>query len=773
MLPAYEKLGALYLGRSVADGEAFLYPANDLLTHGVIVGMTGSGKTGLAIALLEEAAIDGIPAIVIDPKGDLANLLLAFPELDEASFAAWAPDGKSGADEARAWREGLAAWEQDTSRVARLCASRDVTVYTPGSDAGVPIAMLGGLSAPSPALREDAEAFAARIGATVSGLLGWLSIEAEPGRSREHLLLSAIVERAWSKGEDIDLPRLVKRVQEPGIRELGVLDLEAVYPKKERFELAVALNALIASPTFAAWQRGVPLDIGALLFSPDGKPRTSVLSIAHLADAERMFVVTLVLHAMIAWMRSQPGTQSLRALLYMDEIAGSMPPVANPPSKAPWLLLMKQARAFGLGVVVATQNPVDLDYKALSNAGTWFLGRLQTERDKLRVLDGLEGALAGSISREELDRSLSGLGKRKFLVHDVHAGAPRVIETRWAMSYLRGPLTKDELRRAQVGTKAAALASTPPAPVTASDLATHVDKPTLPAGIAEVFLPTSAASPTLRAVALGAAKIRFADKKLGIDVTREVLFRANMTDAAIPVRWDDGKWVAATSRDLLAAPPASATYAPLPRVAQTLAPKTMNAWQAAFVVWLEANQGMPCLRAPAIGETAQPGESEPAFRARVANRLREARDAKVAALREKYAARFETLKKKLATAEDALARETAESRAQGADTALSVGAGVLGAFLGKGGAASIARSAATAARSAARAQKQASDVTRAEERIAGHRDAWQELEHAFQDDAAAIAAEHAPESVAVESVVLRPAKRDITVEWFGVGWVAD
>ncbi|MCA9086899.1 MAG: ATP-binding protein, partial [Planctomycetaceae bacterium] len=209
----------------------------------------------------------------------------------------------------------------------------------------------------------------------------------------------------------------------PPFDRIGVIGLENFYPQADRFQLAMLLNNLLASPGFSSWMEGESLDIQKMLYSPDGKPRFTILSIAHLSEAERMFFVTIFLNEVVSWMRAQSGTSSLRAILYMDEVFGYFPPTANPPSKTPMLTLLKQARAFGLGVVLATQNPVDLDYKGLSNAGTWFIGRLQTERDKARVLDGLEGASAAAghaFDRRQMEVILSGLGSRVFLLNNVH-----------------------------------------------------------------------------------------------------------------------------------------------------------------------------------------------------------------------------------------------------------------------------------------------------------------------------------------------------------------
>jgi hypothetical protein len=462
----YEKLGQFYLGReydlekkSSAGKNVLLYDSKDLVTHAIVVGMTGSGKTGLCIDLIEEAAIDGVPAIAIDPKGDLTNLLLTFPDLRPEDFRPWineedairegvSPD-EFAKQQADLWRTGLEAWDQDGERIRRLKAAADFAIYTPGSTAGIPVSIVGSFAAPPAALREDAELFRERVATTATSLLALVGIAADPVKSREHILLSTLFTAAWTKGQNLDLEAIVTQVQKPPMGRIGALDLEQFYPAKDRQDLALRINGLIAAPGFAAWLQGEPLDVGAFYRSPAGKPRVSIFSIAHLSDAERMFFVALLLNEVYGWVRTQSGTSSLRAILYMDEIFGYFPPVAEPPSKRPMLSLLKQARAFGLGVVLATQNPVDLDYKGLANTGTWFLGRLQTERDKERVLEGLEGAAAAqsaSFDRRSMGELLAGLSDRVFLMSNVHEDAPVVFATRWAMSYLRGPLTRDQIK---------------------------------------------------------------------------------------------------------------------------------------------------------------------------------------------------------------------------------------------------------------------------------------------------------------------------------------
>ena len=482
----YEKLGAFYLGRpydlsaKAPRPGLVLYDSKDLVTHAVCVGMTGSGKTGLGIAMIEEAALDGVPTIAIDPKGDLADLMLTFPQLRPEDFRPWVNEedaAKNGvtvdayaAQQAELWKDGLASWGEDGERIKRLRDAADFAVYTPGSNAGIPVSILASFAAPPAALRDDEELFRERVMTTVTSLLALVGVEADPVKSREHVLLSTLITNAWSQGQDLDIANLVGQVQTPPVARIGVMDVDSFYPATERQKLALALNNLLAAPGFSAWLEGVPMDIATMLRTPEGKPRVAIVSIAHLADAERMFFVSLLLNQVLGWMRTQSGTTSLRAILYMDEIFGFFPPVATPPSKLPLLTMLKQARAFGLGVVLATQNPVDLDYKGLSNAGTWLLGRLQTERDKARVLDGLEGVAAAanaSFDKAAMNEMLAGLGNRIFLMNNVHEDAPRLLETRWAMSYLRGPLTREQIKtlmdgkRPAIPTRAAAAAADP------------------------------------------------------------------------------------------------------------------------------------------------------------------------------------------------------------------------------------------------------------------------------------------------------------------------
>ena len=812
----FEKLGTFYLGRlydlekGARRQDLLLYDAKDLTTHAVCVGMTGSGKTGLCLSLLEEAAIDGVPAIAIDPKGDLGNLLLTFPELRPADFRPWideneaaragaAPD-EFAAQVAERWRKGLAEWGESGERIARFRAAADVAIYTPGASAGLPLSVLRSLSAPPAALVQDADAFRERVSGVASGLLALLKIEADPLRGREHILLSLLLDRAWREGRALDLGTLIQQIQTPPVARVGVVDTDSFYPPKERAELAMSLNNLLASPGFAAWLEGEPLDVQRLLWTAEGKPRLSVLSIAHLSDTERMFFVTLLLNEVVAWMRAQPGTTSLRALLYMDEVFGYFPPVANPPSKTPMLTLMKQARAFGLGVVLATQNPVDLDYKGLSNAGTWFLGRLQTERDKARVLEGLEGASAtagASFDRRKIEATLAGLKNRVFLMNNVHEDEPALFETRWALSYLRGPLTRSQIQTLMAGRKAAAASAaagpTPAAPAAAPTAAAPaaaapapapapaaavapVARPVLPADIPQVFLARRGGLAPgerfeYRPALLGTARVHFAQAKTGVDHWETVHLLAPLGDAPPPEPWESAAVLAAgdAGPDLDAEPAAAAAFAALPAgAAQT---RQYAAWSKALADSLYRTRSLELFACAALKAVSRPGELEGDFRARLTLAARENRDQQAAKLRERYAPKLAALQERLRQAEARVGREQAQLGQQTLQTAISVGATVLGAFLGrKTVSASTLGRATTAARGVGRAGREVQDIAQAKESVASVRQQLAALESEFQAETASLQTGADASQPAIEKVPVRPKKADIAVSRVALVW---
>ena len=790
---SYEKLGQFYLGRPYELGRKqpqpgiLLYDSKDLVTHAICVGMTGSGKTGLCIALLEEAALDGVPAIVIDPKGDLGNLLLTFPELRPEDFRPWIneddarqqglPADAFAKQQADFWREGLSSWGEDGDRIRRLKAAAEFTIYTPGSNAGVPLSILRSFEAPAPALRQDPELLQERVANIATSLLGLVGIEADPINSRDHILLSTLFSMAWGAGQNLDLPTLIQQVQTPPVARVGVLDLETFYPTKERLSLAMALNRLLAAPGFSAWLEGDPLDIGQMLFTEKGKPRVSICSIAHLSDAERMFFVSLLLNELLGWMRGQSGTTSLRALLYMDEIFGYFPPVATPPSKLPLLSLLKQARAFGLGIVLATQNPVDLDYKGLSNTGSWFLGRLQTERDKARVLDGLEGAAAtanATFNRRKIEETLAGLSNRIFLLNNVHEDAPVIFESRWAMSYLRGPLTRDQIKILMADRRPDRTATAQSAPTVTStgdapSSTPSVQRPALPADVSERFMPARGGPANARLVyepmVLGVATIRFKDVKMAVDESSQLARLAPLSQAAGP-DWSAGQALEAAPTDFEREPLKGAAFGDMPEAATRS--KTYAAWGDDFRNWLFRNQTLDVRKSSASGLTSRPGESEAEFAARSAQAARERRDAAVERLRTQYAPKIQRLEERIRNAQQVVEREAGQVKSQAVQTAVSVGATILSSFLGRKrlGYSTLGR-ATTAARGAGRVLQQQQDVGRAKEDVAAAQKELDALNGEFQQATAALGDSQAerPETVAV-----RPRVSDISVSPLMLAW---
>lgn len=783
MTPSYEKLGSFYLGREVdpATGadkpDLLLYDSRDLTTHAVCVGMTGSGKTGLCLSLLEEAAIDGVPAIAIDPKGDIGNLLLTFPELRPEDFAPWVDAGEAArkgmstdafaATTAESWRNGLAQWDQDGARIQRLREAADVAIYTPGSLSGRPLSVLRSFAAPPAELRTDAGALRERIASTVAGLLGLVGIEADPIQSREHILLSTLLERAWNEGRDPDLKTLIHGIQKPGFDQVGVLDLETFYPARERMQLALALNNLIAAPGFAAWMQGEPLDIQKLLYTDAGKPRIAVISIAHLSDAERMFVVTLVLGEVVSWMRRQSGTTSLRALVYMDEIYGYFPPTATPPSKLPMLTLMKQARAFGVGIVVATQNPVDLDYKGLSNAGTWFIGRLQTERDKARVIEGLVTTGDG-LDRAQLDTLLANLSSRVFLMRNAHEAAPVLFRTRWALSYLRGPLTLPEIGRLSHPTVSPEPAASPAAQARDSSATGASTKPAVPAEVDELYWSRGTSthySPFL----LGLARMHFVNAPAGIDVWETRSYQVSMGAGVEEADWTQAEMGGDIRPELSKAAPPTATFADSSTA--LLRAQNYKAWSKQLASHVYETASVDIFRCPQVSATSVAGMTEADFRARVALLLREKRDAAVESLRDKYDARLDALRDRIRRAEGRVQRESAQLSEQKMSTAISIGTSILGAFLGrkKVSITNLGR-AGSAARSAGRIGRESEDVTRAQDDLEDLQQRRSELEREFADVSAALQSQFDPALAAVDRVQVKARKSDIDVVSLAVLW---
>jgi hypothetical protein len=663
----YEKLGAFYLGRDYdlkkkeLGQDLIMYDSKDLVTHGVVLGMTGSGKTGLCLAILEEALMDGIPIIAIDPKGDIGNLLFTFPELSAEKIKPWVNEDDArrkgqtldeyAAAQAGMWEKGLGDWGQSKERIAALREKVDMAIYTPGSNKGLPVSILSSLAAPSAEVMEDRETLADRIESTVSSILALCDIEADPVQSREHILLSNIISHCWGKGQNVTVENLVRLIQQPPIKKIGVETVENFYPESDRGKLAMKLNNLIASPGFGVWLEGEPLDIQRMFYTAEGKPRCSIFCISHLNDTERMFFVALLMNQLLGWMRSQSGTTSLRAMFYMDEIFGYLPPTANPPSKKPMMILLKQARAFGLGLLLATQNPVDLDYKALSNIGTWWLGRLQTERDKARVLDGLEGAISAQgaeFNRGDIETTLSALGNRVFLMNNVHEDGPTVFHVRWIMSYLRGPLAGPEIKRLMdpVRPKAKPKATAsgddeddgfapPSAKGGAEDaVARNTHRPELPEGVAQYFLPVEAGideeSLCYVPALLRSGIALIDDAKRGINGKSSFTLVNVIDTEAQKVDWDtyiDIPKDADLTQWSKTPEEGEVEYGDLPSAAMKA--KTYTSIEKDFIDQIYREHSVELNFSPLLEAYSNPGEAVDAFKARIAQTAREKRDAAI------------------------------------------------------------------------------------------------------------------------------------------------
>jgi len=807
----FEKLGAFYLGKEydIASGKLLdrflMYDARDLTTHAICVGMTGSGKTGLCIDLLEEAAIDSVPAIMIDPKGDLTNLLLTFPNLRPEDFEPWVNvddarrKGLSTSEYASyiadTWRKGLADWGQGPERIRMLKESADFRIYTPGSDAGLPVSILASLAAPGLSWDENLEPLREQIQGTVSALLGLVGIDADPLQSREHILLSNIFEHFWRQGEDLDLTRLIQAIQSPPVRQVGVFDVDTFFPEKERFGLAMSLNNIIAAPSFGTWLQGEPMDISNLLYTPSGKPRHSIFYIAHLSEPERMFFVTLLLEQIVTWVRQQSGTTSLRALLYFDEVFGFFPPVAEPPSKRPLLTLLKQARAFGFGVVLTTQNPVDLDYKGLTNAGTWFIGKLQTERDKLRVLDGLESAsteAGGALDRRQLDRAISALRSRVFLLHNVHEDHPVIFHTRWAMSYLRGPLTRTQVRELIAETQAEVVVS----PVAPSRLAVRHDVAaagysSTPAALSpdlrQVFLPLRLSTEEglrslereldqpLEAVEsalvyepclLAVGSVSFVDRKRGVDESKEVGLLVQPGDLGRVIRWQDADPIDLDPTDLADHPESEALFGPVPPELNTAS--EIKAFAKDFDDYLYHEEALNLYHNPVLRLYGQPGESEREFKIRAQQLVRERRDAEVEKLRTKYQRKLDLLETRRAREERELVEDRAEYEGRKHEELISAGetvVGMLGIFGRR-----TSRGLSTAARKRRLTTSARADIAESEEEVERLEAEIEDMRQEMELEAEAIADKWADAVEEIETYAIKPRRKDVQVEVAALGW---
>ena len=804
-MPDINSRNHFYLGRDhdlaagKTLGEPLLYSSKDLTTHAICVGMTGSGKTGLCLSLIEEAALDGVPVIAIDPKGDLGNLLLAFPDLAPSDFRPWVDESAAARkgitpDElaektADLWRNGLASWDEGPERIARYNDSVERLIFTPGSSAGIPMTVLKSFNAPPAEVRDDRDAFGERISSAVSGLLALLGIDADPVRSREHIFLSNVLSHAWQAGKDLDIAEMIREIQQPPFEKVGVMDIESFFSAKDRQALAMELNNLLASPSFAGWMQGQPLNVKQLLHNEQGKPRLSIISIAHLDDSQRMFFVTILLNEIVAWMRTQPGTGSLRALLYMDEVFGYFPPVGNPPSKQPMLTLLKQARAFGLGCVLATQNPVDLDYKGLSNCGTWFLGRLQTERDKARVIEGLEGASAqagSEFDKQAMEATLAALGSRVFLMNNVHDDAPRVFHTRWAMSYLSGPLARSQIEKLMDPVRdqfvdpvqdehgpAANTSSTSGAAADPGQRDRALDRrPIVAKEVDERFIacpepPPRGSKLEYRPALIGLAKLHFIKSTIDLDVWQDAwvvqTFSENVPDGV----WAQGLVLDEAPHLLeepeyndddvsFAAPPSELTNA-----------KNYKGYGRELRDHLYQTQRLTFYRCKDLDVASLPGETQANFRIRVADKAAEM----LVAEQEKVQASYQI---KITKAEERIAKKQVYY-----DEQKSQFWGRIGGFLWKiidlvlsaVGGKSTRRKSSSSVSAARQAATERGQAKRAKVELDEAILAKEELVAKMEDELADAQRRLTPESLVLEPIDVSPRKSDIDVESVLLAWL--
>ncbi len=782
---AYEKLGLFYLGRELdhqsmtPSSLPLLYKSRDLTTHAAIIGMTGSGKTGLGVGLIEEAIMDNIPSIIIDPKGDMGNLLLTFPDLLPEDFAPWvdpADAARKGmeVDEyatktAGDWKEGLAAWGQDKERIRRLRTQSEMTIYTPGSNAGVPVSVLSSFGAPAPDVLADTDTLNSLVNSTATSLLTLINVKGDPLQSREHILLSSILLHSWRKAEDMNIEKLIGAIVSPPFEKIGVFPLDTFYGQSDRMELAMSLNNILASPSFSTWLKGEPLDIQRILYTKEGKPRTAIFSIAHLNESERMFFVTMLLGRFIDWMRRQSGTSSLRTLLYMDEIFGYFPPTANPPSKKPMLLLLKQARAYGCGVVLATQNPVDLDYKGLSNIGTWFVGRLQTTQDQDKVAEGIAGSSDGRLNSSQVKALLASMKGRQFLLSSAHYDEPLLFQTRWVMSYLKGPVAAKDISVLMTGRQTAEGAGkeiTSQAPTrvqNSSSDSNHLGgQPMLSPDIGQYYFMQNVAQdevifePWLAAQ----SKVRFYNASRNIDEVLDIRRRIYLHEDFNRPEWQEAEPMECALNDCSSSPPDESCYYPLPASVSRL--KNLKTLQKSFTDYLYQTERLELFRVRSLKLESRPGESQGDFKVRLQDALREKKDAAVLKLKKSYGTKQKRVEQQLQKALHRLEKEQTDVKTRTTDTVLSFGIAIVGALFGRrGGSVTSMSRAATGMRKAGRVIKEKGDVQQAEELVETLQQEIELLAIEIEDRMTALAESFDVQGYELETFTIKPRRSDI------------
>ena len=757
----YEKMGLFYLGKD-EEKDFLLYKSKDLTTHAMLVGMTGSGKTGLGIDLIEEASIDNIPSIVIDPKGDMSNLCLAFPKFRAEDFAPWVENPADAQKTAQMWKEGIESSNQDANRVAKFAAV-DKTIYTPGSSAGVGVNILGSFQAPSAEILDDSDTLASVINTTVSSLLALISIEADPINSKEHLLLSNIFYYYYSRGISLSIEDIIGYVASPPFQKIGMLSLKSFYPQKERLKLSMALNGVISSVSFASWIEGEPLDIQNMLYDENGKAKVAIFSIAHLSDTERMFFVTILLNAYIAWMRKQRGSNVLKSILYMDEIFGFFPPQANPPSKEPMLLLLKQARAFGCGVVLSTQNPVDLDYKGLSNIGTWFVGKLQTKQDIDKVLEPLSAK--SSLSKKEIAHRLATLKGREFFIKNVHADETREFSTRWVLSYLKGPMTKDDIRLLMKDKKTFLNKEEQVVEKRAQEIE---KRPILSSDIKEYFLDTDMNAQTPFYPYLYAqATVRFFNQKRAIDLEKNLYFKLELDETQTNIAWDDAQNEAVDGVSTKAKEHVS--YGKLPSFIVNA--KNLKEPAKELSNYIYTQQKIELFSCKKLKLESKLDESKRDFLVRVEDTLNDLKDEKTKTLQSKFETKLNRLEDKLKRLDMKLQKEQEDVSSKATDTLIDVGMAIFGAFFGRKKISSrtISRGA-SAFKKGKGVFKERGDVKNVESLMADVQENIRDLHTDLQAEIEKIEDKFDIQNYEITSLFIKPRRGDITIEDIALLW---
>ncbi len=771
----YEKLKLFYIGKEKIDGQNFaplVYKNKDLTTHAAIIGMTGSGKTGLGISLLEEAAIDNIPSIIIDPKGDMGNLLLTFPNLQGSDFEPWIEEqdainnglsvSEMALKTAQTWENGVEADFQNQERIQKLKDSADFTIYTPGSASGVQISILSSFKAPSIEVLEDHELLVSLITSTVSSLLSLID-EKDDSSSKESILISTIFMNSYSNQKDLSIEELISFIVTPPFAKVGIFDLETFFPQNERLKLALKLNTIIANPSFKSWIEGEPLDISNLMYDENGKAKVSIFSIAHLNDSQRMFFISLLLNQMVSWMRRQEGTTSLKALLYMDEIFGYFPPNANPPSKQPMLTLLKQARSFGVGIILSTQNPVDIDYKGLANIGTWFIGRLQTKQDKEKVIDGLSSAVEGKIDKNEIENLLSNLEKRTFIMKNINEDGIKVFQTRWALSYLKGPITKEQIKFLMAN-KISNISSIKPQITTPkeqgqkSSSQQNSPKPLIPNILEQKYLYSSQSdSYYLQGYLVFKCSVHFADSAKNIDLTNELNYKFYLQKEAQNINFEELEEFTLNSFETTQR--VNSNYYETPIFIQN--EKELKQIQKDFTDFIYRTNKLSLFKNDTLKIVSKQNESLTDFKIRIHDRLNEKIDEQIENLQEKFSKTNDSINDKLNKLFDKLQKEQHQASATTTDTIISIGTSLLGAFFGKSTSASTLGKVASSAKGANKILKERNDVKYVESEIQQLQIQKEELQKTLEDEISKINEENKISNFQIEEIFIKPKRTDI------------